>query len=117
MPGFETELCNTVDDVRAHYRYKNANTSLDIRGKMSEPSTSVPVNRITFANPPAEDEPSRHCLVRNCRYSFGQASGRDRQCSYCLEDLEANNTCNNYKMDCFDEVPASNRGLDHVMEG
>ena len=85
---------------------------------MSEHPTFVPVSGITLADAPTEGEPSRHRLVRNCRYTLGPVEGRDSECSYCLEDLAAtdytvtHNECLNAFHDhCFDEVLKTNPNL------
>ena len=56
---------------------------------MSTRVTFVPVDGIALTDPTAEDEPSRHRIVRNCRYTLGPVEGRDSECTLCLEDLEA----------------------------
>jgi hypothetical protein len=46
------------------------------------------VNGNSLADPPAEDEPSRHPLVQGYRYTLG-VEGRDSTCTLCLEGLKA----------------------------
>jgi hypothetical protein len=85
---------------------------------MSDCITFMPVRGITLADAPTEDEPSRHRVVRNCRYTLGFVEGRDSECTYCLEDLEetdhtvTHNECLNAFHDhCFDEVLKTNPNL------
>jgi hypothetical protein len=91
--------------------------SLDIRTRMSTRVTFVPVDGITLADPPTEDEPSRHPLVQGYRYTFG-VEGRDSTCTLCLEELKATDVTvthakclNAYHDGCFSEHLASNADL------